>query len=221
MQVTMVCQRGWRTWKLEGTLETRPVLTRCSELSSGHWPGVSPAQPALTATGCAAEKSVGGISPEICQLCPLYRLKLRTPLLNNSTECLPFQHTLETPVLILHWKQPECPATWDRVKEEGPSYTVHYPVAIKNKVVYFVYGGVIPFLLIYPSPFFPLDNCKFVFYILSLFLFYKWIHLYYFLDFTYKWSHMIFIFLLVHLVWYFLGPSLLPLIAIFHFFVAE
>ena len=119
MQVTVVCQWGWRTWKLEGNLETRPVLTHCSELSAGRWPGVSPAQPALTPTERAAEKSVGGSSPEICQLCPLHHLKLRTPLLNNSTECLPCQHTLETPVLILHWKQPKCPATWGRVKEEG------------------------------------------------------------------------------------------------------
>ena len=173
MQVTVVCQWGWRTWKLEGTLETRPVLTHCAELSAGRWPGVCPAQPALTATERAAEKSVGGTSPEICQLSPLHHLKLRTPLLNSSTECLPWQHTLETPILILHWKQPKCPATWNRIKEEGPSYTVYYHVAIKNKVVYFIYSGVIPILLIYPSPFFPLGNHKFVFYIWSLFLFCK------------------------------------------------
>ena len=52
----------------------------------------------------------------------------------------------------------------------------------------------------------------------SLFLFCRWVHLCHILYCTYKWYHMVFVSFsdLLHLVWEFLGPSMLLQMALFH-----
>ena len=74
--------------------------------------------------------------------------------------------------------------------------------------VYNSWHLLIPNSQSFPPPFPPPSNHKSVLYV-SLLLFSRYVDLCHILDSMYKWHHMVFAFLLFHLVWLSLGPSML------------
>ena len=53
---------------------------------------------------------------------------------------------------------------------------------------------------------------------MSLYVFCKQVHLYHILNSTYKWYHLVFVFVWLHLVWLSLGSPMLLQMALFHYF---